>query len=284
LIRAEHEQHAVVVADRIVQIVGEQGARLEPNPELHRERRILDPAGDHVRVILLGRHPGLRLAVAANHAGRHLAVETQAPDRFLPRRVERGGDAAAAVRRIDADIGAVQPVAVGFVRCEPSALDDVGEGVVDVMEIKFQTERGGRAHDRVAIERDELSVGKQLDVFPIVRRLEPLRVGERRKADPLQLLELLRMLGSRLHHHDPARKPSVVPHHRGPTVVYELCNVVNDGRCTLVSPCHEYPAKMSRPVRTLSEFCGGCDRGVSFSQAAACGTRRLKEHRRSSAA
>ena len=80
-----------------------------------------------------------------------------------------------------ADVGAVQPVAVGLVRGQPAALDDVGERVVDVVEVEVQPDRRRHADDRVAVERDELALGKQLDVLAIVRRLEPLRVVERRK-------------------------------------------------------------------------------------------------------
>ena len=48
-----------------------------------------------------------------------------------------------------------------------------------------------------AIERDELSGRKQLEVFQVVRGLEALFVGQRREHDPLQRLELRSMFGAR---------------------------------------------------------------------------------------
>ena len=99
-------------------------------------------------------------------------------------------------------------------RGEPTALNDVGKRVVDVVEVEMQPERRGRADHRLTVERDELSAGKQLDVSAIVRRLEPLRVVERRKAGLLQRLELMGVLGLRLHDDETVREAPVVPHRR----------------------------------------------------------------------
>jgi len=47
------------------------------------------------------------------------------------------------------------------------------------------------------IDDAELALGEQLDVFPVVRREEPLFGGERREHDLLQLLECVGILGLR---------------------------------------------------------------------------------------
>ena len=205
----EDDEHAVVVAHRIVQVVREQRARLEADPELHRERRVLDAAGDDTGVIVLGGHLVLHGAVAAQHPAGDLALEAAPPHQLLARRIERGRQPGAAIGRIDADVGAVEPIAVGLVRREPAALDDVGERVTDVLEVEAQADRRGRADDAVAVEHYELAVGEQLDVLAIVRGLEPLRVGERRETDALQFFELLGMFRPRVHHHAAAVEPPV---------------------------------------------------------------------------
>ena len=115
-----------------------------------------------------------------------------------------------------ADVGAVEPVAGRVVRGQPSALDDLAEGVADVLEVERQADRRGRADDPVAVERHELAVGEELDVPPVVSGLEPLVVGEGRKADSLQLFELLGVFRPRVHHHETAVEAAVVPHTGGP--------------------------------------------------------------------
>src|SRR5205807_4039152 len=122
---------------------------------------------------------------------------------------------AAAIRRIDADVGAVQPVATGLVRREPASLNQIRERVVDVVEIEMQSKRRRRADNAVAVEDDELSVGKQIDVFQIVGRLEALGIRKRWKAGALQLLELLRVLGARLQNRQAVRELAEVPHDEG---------------------------------------------------------------------
>src|SRR5918911_881461 len=56
LARIEHDQDAVVVANWIVEIVRDQRLRFESNRQLHRQRRILHPSGDHPFVVLLRGH------------------------------------------------------------------------------------------------------------------------------------------------------------------------------------------------------------------------------------
>ncbi len=139
-------------------------------------------------------------------------METEAPHDFLARRIQRSGDAAAAIRGVDADVGAVKPLALRLMRRQPAALDDVGEGVIDVVEIEMQAQRRRRADDAVAVERDELAVGEQVDVVAIMRRLETFLIVERWKADALELFELGGVLRPRLHDDEIVRKPPVVPH------------------------------------------------------------------------
>ena len=88
----------------------------------------------------------------------------------------------------------------------------------DVIEVEVQPGRRSGANDFVAVEHHELAVGKQLDVLQIVRGFEALGVVQRRKTHALQLLELSRVLRSRLEHDEPVRQPAVVPHHRVATL------------------------------------------------------------------
>ncbi len=86
--------------------------------------------------------------------------------------------------------------------------------MIDVVEIELEPERGRGADDAIAVEGDELSVGKELEMPAIVRRLEAFSVVEGRKTDPLQRFELFCVLWSRMHDHETAGEPPVVPHGR----------------------------------------------------------------------
>ena len=91
------------------------------------------------------------------------------PDGFLPRRVQSGCDAPPAIRRIDADVGPVQPVAVRLVGGQPATLDDVGERVVDMVEVEVEAKRGRRANDGIPVESDELPFREQLEMTQVMR-------------------------------------------------------------------------------------------------------------------
>ena len=58
---------------------------------------------------------------------------------------------------------------------------------VRCVEVEVQADGGGRRHHAIAVEPDELALWKQLEVLPVVRRLEALLVGERREHHALQL-------------------------------------------------------------------------------------------------
>jgi hypothetical protein len=219
LVGAEHDQHAVVVADRIVQIAGQQRLRLEPDAQLHRQRWILDTASHHAGVVVLGGHRALDVAIPADHSCGDLTLQAKPPHRFLTRRIQRRGDAVAAIRRIDADVGAIQPVARWLVRRQPAALDDVGKRVIEVLEVERQSQRGGRRDHTIAVEGDELTVRKQLDVFQVVLRLESLGIVQCWKARTLQHRELFSVLGSGLHDDVGGVETAVVPHGEG----FRLC-------------------------------------------------------------
>src|SRR3954470_12530549 len=110
-VRVEHDEHAVVIADRILQVVLEQRSELESYAPLHGEGGIVDSPGDEPVVVILGAHRMLDRAVAAHHPGRDLTLESQRPDQFLPRGVQRKRQPLAAIVGVHADIGAIQPVA-----------------------------------------------------------------------------------------------------------------------------------------------------------------------------
>src|SRR6266568_3372335 len=74
----EDDEDGVIVAHRVVQVVREQPAQLEPDLQLRRERRVVDRAVLEPPVILLGRHPILHRAVSAHHPGRDLALQAEA--------------------------------------------------------------------------------------------------------------------------------------------------------------------------------------------------------------
>src|SRR5262245_61615065 len=56
LVGVEHDEHAVIVADRILQIILQQTPKLEADMALHRQGRVVDPAVDQALVVLLGAH------------------------------------------------------------------------------------------------------------------------------------------------------------------------------------------------------------------------------------
>ncbi len=113
---------------------------------------------------------------------------------------------------MDADVRAVQPLSIGLVRCQPPALDDVGERVVNVVEIEVQTKRCRRCNGLVAIERHKLSIREQFQVSEVVPCLESLGVGQGRKASLLKLLERRRVLRPRPGDDNAVREPAVVGH------------------------------------------------------------------------
>jgi hypothetical protein len=211
--RVEDDERAVVVRDRIVQVVLEQCPRLEAQIELHRQRGVAPSAGDDLGVVLLGGDGVLHRTVAAQHAGRHLAAQPEAPHQLLPRRVERRRQALAAVVRMHADIGAIEPIARRVVRGEPAALDDLAEGVADVLEVERQPDGGCGSDHLVAVQGHELPGGEQRHVPAVVTRLEALLVGEGRKAHPLQFLERVGVFRSGVHHDQAAVEATVVPAH-----------------------------------------------------------------------
>ncbi len=61
----QNKQDAVVIANRIVEIIGQQAARLEAHVHLHGKRSVApDAAGEHALVILLSRHGIFQRAIA----------------------------------------------------------------------------------------------------------------------------------------------------------------------------------------------------------------------------
>ena len=220
----KHEEHAVVAGARIVQIVGEQRPRLEADAELHRQRGVPDSAVEDRLIVLLRRHAMFHGAVIANHAGRDLSLEPQAPDALLTRGIQRGTEAASPVLGSDAQICAVQPRPAGLVRRQPAALNDLGEGVTHMIEVEVEANGARGADNPILVNGDELAILEELDMPAIVRRLEPLRIIERREAGPLQLLELIGVLDARLHHDEAVGKAAVVPHERSRSRVAKRSN------------------------------------------------------------
>jgi hypothetical protein len=212
LFRRQDDQHRVVVADRIVEVVRDQRTRLEADFHLRAERRIVDSAGDDAFVVLLRRQRSLDLPVAGNHSCGHLAAKAEPPDQLLPRSVEGRRDPPASIVGVDADIGAIQPGAFRVVSRQPATLNDVGKGMVDVIEIEIQPERRGGADDAIGVERDELSVCEQLDVPEVVAGLEALGGGQGREADFLEHLEGRGVLRPGSGNHDAVGKPAVIGH------------------------------------------------------------------------
>ena len=135
-------------------------------------------------------------AESAHHASCDLPLEPQRPDQFLARGVERLRQPSSAIVGVYADVGAVQPVAVRLVRRQPAALNDVGKGVRAVGEIKVQPNGRRGGNHAIPVKPDQLALGEQCDVLPVVRRLEAFFVGQRREHHALELFEGLGMLRS----------------------------------------------------------------------------------------
>ena len=114
---------------------------------------------------------------------------------------------------MDADIGAVEPLALRLVRRQPAALDDLAEGVIDVLEVEVEPQRRGGADHAIALQHDELSVLEQLHVLEVVLALETLLVGQGREAAPLEFFHLDSELRARLHQDDTFFELAVIPLH-----------------------------------------------------------------------
>ena len=104
-------------------------------------------------------------------------------------------------------------IVVGRVRREPAALDDVAERVPDVREVEVQADRGRGTHHAGAVEHDELALVEELEVFPVVPRLEAFLVGEGGEADELQGFELLGVFGPCVHDDEARVEAAGVPEH-----------------------------------------------------------------------
>ncbi len=209
--RVQNQQDAVIITNRIVQIIRQQAARFEADVHLHGKRWIADCTSEHAFVVLLGRHSFFQRAIAGNHSGGDLPFELQPPDNFLPGGVKRRGQAASAIFRAHAHVRAVEPRAIRLVRSEPAALDDVGEGVVHVVEIEVEPQRGGCAHHAAAVQRDKLAVLEQFHVLQEMRALEALVVGQRGETEDLQLFKLCRVLRTRLSDDETISEFSMIP-------------------------------------------------------------------------
>src|SRR3990172_1896261 len=92
------------------------------------------------------------------------------------------------------DIDAIEPIPRGIMRSEPPPLDHFGERVVGVLKIELPADRAGHSDHTLAIERHELTLGKDLDVLQIMLFLEALSRIERRKTNFLKPFELRRRL------------------------------------------------------------------------------------------
>jgi hypothetical protein len=91
-------------------------------------------------------------------------------------------------------------------------LDDVGEGVVHMVEVEVQAHCGRRANHSISIQSHKLPVAKQLHVLQEMHSPEALLLGERGEADALQFFELLCVLRAGLGDHESTCQLSVVPH------------------------------------------------------------------------
>ena len=103
--------------------------------------------------------------------------EPEPAHRVVARRVQRARDPAPPIGGVRADIRAVEPAALGLMRRQPAALDDIGERVI--ADGRSRSPCGSstscRPRDtRRRIDDAELALGKQLDVAQVVPRLEPL--------------------------------------------------------------------------------------------------------------
>ena len=213
LLRIQNQQDAVVIANRIIQIIGQQCPRFEAHVHLHGKGWIADAARQHALVVLLGRHRFLQRAIAGNHSGSDLPLELQSPDNFLPGSVERRCQSAPAVFGAHAQVRAIQPCALWLVRGQPSTLDDFGESVVHMVEVEVQAQSGRRAHHAFSIQSDKLPVFEQLHVFQVMRVLKALILGQSGETDALQFFKLRGVLRARLRDHNSISEFSVVPAH-----------------------------------------------------------------------
>ena len=167
---APHDEHAVVGAGGIVDVVRDDAVDLVSAPELHGEHGVaLRAAHDGADVGLDGHLAGERRITTGQRAG-DVAAQAEAPDQPVPGVVEQGGEALAAEIGMHADVGAVQPVALRIVVGEPVVRDGVDVAVLVVGEVHAGPEVGrARGHPaRGALDHRVLPLGEYLDVRPVV--------------------------------------------------------------------------------------------------------------------
>src|SRR5690606_23632642 len=142
------------VARRLVgHVTLDDPQRLEAVGELEGERGVVELAARHGGHVVGHAHAVAVRPVAGQGPARDDAAQVQPPRQVLPRPVEQRPDALAAVVGVDADVGAVVPVALRVVVRVRAPGDGLEERVVRVVEVEAREEPRAEAHDGLATQQ-----------------------------------------------------------------------------------------------------------------------------------
>ena len=83
LVDVKTEEHAKITADRVIEIVGDQGKRPEAYFLLRSKRRIGAKAGKPLLIIFFAAEPVSQCPISAGHPDSQLSAEPQLPDYLL---------------------------------------------------------------------------------------------------------------------------------------------------------------------------------------------------------
>ena len=164
--------HRLLVAR---QVIAQHAEDLVVLPQLESEHRIAEAPVDHALHVLLGAGHLARAAVVVRDASRdNDAAQAQVAAEPPPGRVEAVTNPVAAQLRIDADLVAIQVVAIGVVRRAKAATRYFSPRVRLQCLLAAQADRRAVADDLVAEQRNEMPCRKRIDLtaqhVPRVRR------------------------------------------------------------------------------------------------------------------
>ena len=139
-----HDQRCRVVGTRIGQVIVEDAFDSKAIANLHRQRRVVNmPLPDAQHILGDSQMPGV-MQIAGQHPARDLAAQVKPPRQCMPRLIQPPPDAQPSVIGMNAQICAVEPLALRIMVGQPTIADGFYEFMLDVGEVKIGTEGAGR--------------------------------------------------------------------------------------------------------------------------------------------
>src|SRR5258708_5686410 len=201
---APDDEHAVVRARGVLEVVRAQPVHVIPAVELHGESRIVQLPAHHARHVGLDGHGLAMTVVTVRHRALDVTGEAQAAAQALALLVKEGREAAAAEVGMHSDVRAIEPVARGLVVRQPVAGDGVDVAMLVVVKVDRGPEVGGSGDHpaRRRLDHGVLPFREHEDVGAIVLGAHPLARAEGGEARLLDGGQLVRHPLFRADHRD----------------------------------------------------------------------------------